>query len=246
MIQIGALVMCAAAFGQTPNWESKKVAIPTERGVELVGWLARPAEAGESMPAAVIAPGQNYDMDAPLIKGSFEELAKRGFVVVRFNWAFYSRKIRPSRGLAYEIDDLKAALAFCRQQPGVDPERVYVVGKSLGSLAAIQAGLDDESIAGVVLLTVALHPLRRPQQIHQLAAKLTDLKQPVLIITGDADPLCDLSALQALIDRASRKPELITVPGDHLLAASSAEATRASEEKAVSELTAWLGRLAER
>lgn len=239
------IAMFSSMHMQADLPDDQHVKIPTDRGVQLEARLARPKDAKAPLPAVVIAPGQGYDMDAPLIKGSFDELAKRGFLVVRFNWDFYTRKSSPSRGLGDEIADLKAALAFARSQDGVDPERVFLVGKSLGSLAAIQVALADDSIAGVALLTVAMHPPGRPQRVNPFAAKIRNLQQPVLIISGDADPLCNLAALKKLLDQASPKPQLVVVPGDHVLRAGDSRATKASEEKAISELATWLSRLAE-
>jgi predicted alpha/beta-hydrolase family hydrolase len=179
-------------------------------------------------------------MDAPLIKRSYDELAGRGFLVVRFNWDFYTRRGSPSAGLRNEIADLKAAVEFCRSQPGADG--VFIVGKSIGSLAAVQVALDDESLAGVVLMTVALHPPGRPAQVHPPAAKLAHVRQPLLIVSGDDDPLCSLSALYRLFNQADRPPRIVIVPGDHTLQAGEPAATRQSEDLAVNAIGIWLSR----
>ena len=71
-------------------------------------------------------------------------------------------------------------------------------------------------------------------------------RQPLLIITGDADPLCDVQALKKLIAPVDPPPELVIVPGNHVLEAGSREETKASAQRAIESLTAWLQSQAKR
>jgi pimeloyl-ACP methyl ester carboxylesterase len=55
-------------------------------------------------------------------------------------------------GLSDNTDDAAAAVARLRSQPGVDPDRVYVLGHSEGATICIRLAGAHEPIAGAILL----------------------------------------------------------------------------------------------
>jgi hypothetical protein len=65
------------------------------------------------------------------------------------------------------VADLLAAVARLRATPGINPERIFVLGHSLGGVAAVRAGKDDGSIAGLVLMAAPGRPLEDhiPEQL---------------------------------------------------------------------------------
>ena len=188
----------------------------------------------------MLAPGVGYDMDQPLIKRTADRLAQRGFLALRFNWDFYTKKTPRAPALRNEIEDLRAALAFLRHDKSVDRQRIFVLGKSLGSLAAVETAAADQDLAGLVILTFAMHDPGRPKAVRPIAEKLTGLELPVLIIGGDKDPLCNTEALDQLVSRCRPRPEVLIVPGDHTLQTNSPEATEQSIERAVTGMVDWL------
>ena len=124
--------------------KTSDVEITTPRGARLKARLSRPTEAAGALPGVVLAPGVGYDMDQPLMKRTAERLAERGFVALRFNWDFYTHQTPRAPRLRNEIEDLQAALAYLRKDKSVARKHIFVLGKSLGSLAAVETAVDDE------------------------------------------------------------------------------------------------------
>lgn len=113
-------------------------------GHELWGWYGAPPDED---PAA-LRPALLYLHGGPW-------LAPRDFVrlapLVEEGWAVLCATVRGKNGnagdheLFYgEVDDAAAAAAFLRGQPGVDPERVYCFGHSMGGGTCALLSLFDD------------------------------------------------------------------------------------------------------
>lgn len=128
--------------------------------VALAGTLYRPTAPATARPAAVLIHGsgpQDRNGYASLMALYAEHLARRGFVVL----AFDKRGTGGSRGdwTAAGFDrlggDVRAALAFLRAQPGVDPARVGVMGSSQAGWVAAAAIRDGADPAFAILIGAA-------------------------------------------------------------------------------------------
>ena len=216
----GFLVLVAAAGvaarGEEPAVKpppaAEAVKVPTPRGIALEASLHRPAK-GNGV-AVVLAPGQGYHRERPILARSAESLAAAGFVALRFDWAFFTAKGQASSDLANERTDVEAALAYVRQIEGV--QKVLLAGKSLGSLVALaRVAEKHDDLAGVALLTFPMHPPGVPAPATAGIDRVKSLRLPVLIVQGDQDPLGDLRALYPLVADAKVPPKVVVVPGDH-------------------------------
>lgn len=226
--------------------ETRNVEITTPRGAELEARLSQPSRAEALLPAVVLAPGVGYDMDKPLMQRTAERLAERGFLALRFNWDFYSNRTQRAPALRNEIEDLEAALAYVREDRQVDRERVFVVGKSLGALTAIEVAASDTELAGLVILTFAMHDQGKPEAVRPVARKIVQLKLPIFVVGGDNDPLCNTDALNELLGECNPKPETFIVPGNHTIETDSRETTEQSIGRCVDAIVDWLEERARR
>jgi dienelactone hydrolase len=57
------------------------------------------------------------------------------------------------------IDDARAAVALLRTNPAINPRRIFVLGHSLGALAAPRIGEQGHGLAGIILLAGNSRPL---------------------------------------------------------------------------------------
>jgi dienelactone hydrolase len=134
------------------------------------GKLARPRGAGP-FPAVVLLAGsgpQDHDetigANKPLRDLAWG-LASRGVVTLRYDKRTFThgqRLVRDKVPVTLKeevVDDALAAVALLRGQEGVDPARVFVLGHSLGAVAAPQVAERDPRVAGVVLLAGNTRPL---------------------------------------------------------------------------------------
>jgi pimeloyl-ACP methyl ester carboxylesterase len=87
-------------------------------------------------------------------------LARQGVASLRFD----KRGVGESggdyltTGFDKETRDASAALAALRSCPGIDPDRLLVIGHSVGATIAIRLASGSQRLAGVVLLAAAFHP----------------------------------------------------------------------------------------
>ncbi len=228
------------------------VSIPTPRGPKLAGVLHY--SAAPNGVAVVLAPGQGYHKELPLMKRSAEVLSAAGFTALRFDWAYFTAKGQPSADLSVEREDVDAAIAFLRaRSASMDEHRdsakkIVLAGKSLGSLASLmRAGTKSDDLAGLALLTLPVHQPDDTSNARVEAADLDKAKCPVLIINGDSDPMSDLATLYRLAASAKTAPRIVIVPGDHGFETKPGDhpSAKPSVELAAQALATWARRFAE-
>jgi putative phosphoribosyl transferase len=113
-----------------------------------------------------------------------------------------------TRELRFDLDllaeRLAGALAWCRQQPDLAPLPMGLFGASTGG--------------GAALLTAARHPdlvaavVSRGGRPDLAAEALPDVRAPVLLVVGGADPVV-LDLNRSAADRLRCPSELLVVPG---------------------------------
>ena len=104
-------------------------------------------------PCVIICPGRGYHKDLPLIKDLASQAMKAGFVAMRFNWSFFIDGTNPSSDGQKEMGDVERVLQYAKQVPQIDQNRIYLAGKSLGSLYAYAAFQEHPEVKGCLLLT---------------------------------------------------------------------------------------------
>jgi dipeptidyl aminopeptidase/acylaminoacyl peptidase len=218
------LVPAAAAAATRSGEEPRQVEI--EVAGALPGLLALPEGPGP-FPAVVLIHGSGpNDRDQTIGPNhSFRDLAHglaaRGIASLRYD---KRTRVRPEEFVARAytvqeevIDDVLAAVELLRQRAEVDPDRVSLVGHSLGGLLAPRiAALLEPRPASVVLLAA---PARRLQEI------IVEQVEYIAGLDGDVDEAeaGQLEALRAAaaaadeaVDRDSPQPGLMGLPESYL------------------------------
>lgn len=162
------------------------------------------------VPALVLAPGQGYHRALPLVAQLGIRARALGYAVFTFDWAYRAAKERPSEDLSTEVEDLQAVLTWARQHPRVDTSRLFLGGKSLGSLVAYRAFREDADLAGLMLWT----PVCRDEQNYP---DLDEEARPIGVFLGDRDPLCPLGDLYDWLDDTDGSVAVQVYAGDHSL-----------------------------
>lgn len=134
-------------------------------GVTLAGTLTVPRDASSSapVPAVVLITGsgsQDRDSATPLLPGyaPFREIAdslgRRGIAVLRLDDRGVGGSQRGDPGATSEdfAGDIRAALAFLRQRPEIDPARLALAGHSEGAMIAPMVAVSDSALAAIVLM----------------------------------------------------------------------------------------------
>jgi len=153
------LVACAGptptALSPTPVIQAKKeifdIGMVTEDGVHLQGTYYRPA--------AVNAPGvallhmlgrKRQDWDA-----FAQKLQDAGYGVIAIDLRGHGES-GGERAWGKMTKDAAIAVDFIRYRPEIDPDRVVIMGASIGANIAINYAAQDPKVAGVALLSPGL------------------------------------------------------------------------------------------
>jgi uncharacterized protein len=172
-------VQCAPSRGlvrvKNPGIE-QFVEFSNPRGRTLRGMLHLPAAAGKRPAPGVVLfhgfTGNRMESHWMFVKCS-RALAQAGFASLRFDFCGSGESDGEFRDVTLrgEIADGRATVAFLRKQAGIDPERVGLLGLSLGG--AVAAALAPHVQAKVVVLWSALaHTARLRDLVKQLAKKI--------------------------------------------------------------------------
>ena len=95
------------------------------------------------------------------------------------------------------LTDQLAALTWCRQQPFIDPERIFVIGSSLGGIQALLIASKTRQIKAVVSFAVAaLSWANAPELRLSLLNAARAVKVPIMLIQAEND--ADTTPSQAL------------------------------------------------
>jgi dienelactone hydrolase len=172
----GAWAPAPTSYAPPPGapYTAQDVVVTTPAGLRLAGTLTRPAaRPGARRPAVVLITGsgpQDRDEATPALRDyrPFREIAdtlsRRGIVVLRLD----DRGVGGSDAgpltatTADFADDVRAAVAWLRTQPGVDAGRIGLVGHSEGALVAPMVATTDSAIRALVLIAA---PAERGRQI---------------------------------------------------------------------------------
>jgi uncharacterized protein len=200
--------------------ENFVVANPNAEGVKLAGTLTLPSE-GKKVAAIVLISGSGPQDRDETIAGHepflviADHLTKAGFAVLRFD----DRGVGISTGdfaSATSVDfanDTRALIAFLRDHPRIDPERIILCGHSEGGLIAPMVAAEDSKVAGMILLAapgvngeqvilsqtrlilkasgVDEEEIKRQQDIQKIAIDLVKREPPlgIEILTREAKTL---------------------------------------------------------
>ena len=154
-------------------YRAEPVKVPTPAGHVLAGTLTIPQGAKGRLPAVVTITGsgpEDRDEYLPFVAGyrPFRQVAdtlgRRGIMVLRLD----DRGTGESTGnfatatSADFADDVRAAVAWLRARPDVNPARIALLGHSEGGLIAPMVAASDPRIAGIVLMA---GPAKRGREV---------------------------------------------------------------------------------
>ncbi len=172
----------------------------------------------------IICPGSGYHKDLPLIRDLAKYGVQNDLSVLRFNWPYYTEKRKPSDKYQEELQTIEAMIRLAKSDPRIDSTRIYLAGKSLGSVLAYRAMINKnissdstdifrKDIKALLLLTPIFPNVETAEQYHPHFKKFN---QDCLIVVGKNDhDNCDIKALSSIIDSFENKIDVIISGGDH-------------------------------
>ncbi|GAB2667096.1 alpha/beta hydrolase [Nocardia goodfellowii] len=150
-------------------------------------------------------------------------LTDAGFDVLAFDYRGYGRSTgRPSEHGTYL--DARAARQALLDRPGVDPERVVYLGKSLGGGVMLELATEYPP-AGLILVSTftgirdaarGIYPFVPAPLVpdaYPSLRRIREVRAPVLITHGDRDELLPLQHAERLYEAASEPKQLEVFAG---------------------------------
>jgi dienelactone hydrolase len=176
---VQAATYAPPAYAKPEAYKESEVTVGTGQWA-LPATLTMPVGAGP-VPAAVLVHGSGPgDRDATvgqikLFKDLALGLASRGVAVLRYDkrTRVHGNLMRDLPDLTVKdetIDDVVAAVQVLRTTPGVDAQRIVVLGHSLGGMLVPRIAATGPPVAGFVVMAGAARPL--PQAVVEQARYL--------------------------------------------------------------------------
>ncbi|MET7397086.1 alpha/beta fold hydrolase [Dactylosporangium sp. NPDC005572] len=128
--------------------------------------LVRPEGAAGRLPGVVVVHG--YAGSARLMRGFADTLARRGYVVALPDLTGHGgnpRRLEPATWDASIQADLRAAVDLLRSSPLVDPDRIALVGHSMGAGAVAELAAQDPAIRDTVAISLGEEGFGRPRRL---------------------------------------------------------------------------------
>ena len=196
------------------NTETIRIPVTDREQVSAV--LSLPESNLSPGPVGVIlAHGAGNDMNHPLLVSLSQGLVKAGYLTLRFNFLYREKgRKRPDGQTILEKTWLNV-YQFLQDHPRYRPDRILAAGKSMGGRVAAQmvaAGLLP--VTHLIFLGYPLHPPGKREKLRD--SHFHQIETPMLFFAGTRDSLCNLAALNGVLERLSPSWELqIIEGGDH-------------------------------
>lgn len=190
-------------------------------GSETELMIYPPSSPRMGAPAALLLPGGNGAAEVGRAWHSYhlyaQQLAERGIVAGVVSHARGDRTLVDER----RREELGIALDRIRSTPGVDPQRLFLLGFSMGGVNSLLLAAARQDIAGVVTFFTPVDwragDMRAPPGIvKQPVEYLSDLKCPVLVLQGEDDtitPSSQAKVLKAALDAQKLPSKVVLFPG---------------------------------
>lgn len=207
----------------------------TNRGqpaFQLEGIMHEPATKEGTVPLVVFCHPQpaSSDMQDSLTVALARAVAEVGMMSLRFNFRGVGNSQGQQTDGRLEALDLSGAIAFGLAQPGVNAEKICVVGHAFGAYIALQYAPFDQYIRTLIAISLPLY--------RAASGFPRPFERPKLFVTGEFDEVCPRYKLEPFVEQQKGPKGLNVITGArHLM--------RGYEEAAVSAIMKYLKRWAE-
>lgn len=167
----------------------------------------------DELTCLIIAHGAGGPMHTPFISYFHTELARRGFLTVKFNFPYMEahRKVPDRRPV---LEESYRKIVETVRSSKYEPSRLLIGGKSMGGRIASQIAANGVDIDGLFFLGYPLHPVGKTDQLRD--EHLYGIKKPMLFISGTRDPFARKDLLETVVSKIGSNAEIHWIQeGDH-------------------------------
>lgn len=192
--------------------EEAKVKLP--KGGETSIVYALPSKLRDPSTCLILAHGAGGPMHSPFIRYFHTELAKQGYIMVKFNFPYMeARRKVPDRTDVLE-GSYRTTIEQARNH-APKSTRMFVGGKSMGGRIASQTvAANNVEVDGLFFLGYPLHPPGRTEQLRD--KHLYTIKKPMLFLSGTRDSFARKDLLETVVEKIGSNAQLHWIEGgDH-------------------------------
>tara|TARA_Y100000590_G_C15603008_1_gene970846 strand:- start:141 stop:785 length:645 start_codon:yes stop_codon:yes gene_type:complete len=177
----------------------------------LEGIITIPNGNSKKFPAVLVGhphPIFGGSMSSMVLQLISRTLDSSGIATMRFNFRGTGNSQGSFDQGKGEQDDLKAAWNVLRQWPGIDKNRLGLMGISFSSSVALGCIDKIKGISGLCIVS--------PPENSILKANLNKIKYPSLVLTGSKDKVSKWDSVQEALNNMSPKTQLQVIENaDH-------------------------------
>ena len=190
----------------------RRIKLPGAGAVSAVIALPQRFRPGRT-PAVLLAHGAGAGMSSPFVSFVHAELARAGYVAVKFNFPYTEARRRTPDPRPVLERCHRAVLDAVAADRALLPPWIAIGGKSLGGRIASYLAAAGAPVRGVFFLGYPLHPAAKPDQLR--ADHLPAVPVRMHFIQGTRDALCDLERLQEVLRGLPQATLHVVQGGDH-------------------------------
>jgi uncharacterized protein len=195
------------------SYKLEQTKITLTRGGETSIVYGLPSKISNPSTCLIIAHGAGGPMHTPFIRYFHTELAKRGFLTVKFNFPYMEARRRvPDRR---EILEESYRTIVDQAKNGKHrPARMFIGGKSMGGRIASQIAANGVDVNGLFFLGYPLHPIGKTDQLRD--EHLYRIKKPMLFVSGTRDSFARQDLLEKTVSKIGSNARIHWIQdGDH-------------------------------
>lgn len=135
--------------------------------------------------ALLLTPGASAGRDQPALVAIDERLSADGIAVDRMDFPYRRAGRKAPDRAPVLIDAVREGAARLLERTGLDPDQLYLGGRSMGGRMCSMAVAEGLPAAGLVLVSYPLHPPGRPDKMR--TEHFPQLDVPCLFLSGTRD-----------------------------------------------------------
>ena len=158
----------------------------------------------------IVVPAKKYSMDGILFEKIASLAVRKGYVVVRFNWIFFTQGSNPSKNFDEEASELKSIIEYYQKKYRVEAKNTVVAAKSFGSKILMKIPSTTYNALG--LITPNCDKVNTFSSVY---GKVLSSLKPIQISISTNDPYCEISQIYKETSKFKNNIRLYTSFGDH-------------------------------
>jgi hypothetical protein len=140
-------------------------------------------------------------METPSLRDLAEGLASSDVTAVRFNFPYSEKGRKSPDSKEHLVACWRAVADWVKRE--AQPSKLFLGGRSMGGRMASYLAADGYPGDGLVLLAYPLHP--PGQRDRQRRDHLSEIRVPMLFVSGTRDAFADLDLLEPLVSSLGAK-----------------------------------------